>query len=72
MHEPVGERYRRLVLASDTIAATAQAGQFLMITVPPHDGDTIPCTVFLVDGRQLAVVLTITSDRGAYIADIPR
>ena len=41
VHEPVGERYRRLVLASDTIAATAQAGQFLMITVPPHDGATI-------------------------------
>ncbi|ANP72088.1 hypothetical protein [Cryobacterium arcticum] len=41
VHEPVGERYRRLVLASDTIAATAQAGQFLMITVPPSDGDTI-------------------------------
>jgi len=41
VHEPVGERYRRLVLASDTIAATAQAGQFLMITVPPHGGDTI-------------------------------
>ncbi|MCU1447576.1 dihydroorotate oxidase electron transfer subunit [Cryobacterium sp.] len=41
VHEPVGERYRRLVLASNTIAATAQAGQFLMITVPPHGGDTI-------------------------------
>ena len=41
VHEPVGERYRRLVLASDTIAATAQAGQFVMITVPPHAGDTI-------------------------------
>jgi dihydroorotate dehydrogenase electron transfer subunit len=41
VHEPVGERYRRLVLASATIAATAQAGQFLMITVPPSGGDTI-------------------------------
>ena len=41
VHEPVGQRYRRLVLASDTIAATAQAGQFLMITVPPNGGDTI-------------------------------
>ena len=41
VHEPVGERYRRLVLASDTIAQTAQAGQFLMITVPPSGGDTI-------------------------------
>jgi dihydroorotate dehydrogenase electron transfer subunit len=41
VHEPVGERYRRLVLASATIAATAQAGQFLMITVPAHDGNTI-------------------------------
>jgi dihydroorotate dehydrogenase electron transfer subunit len=41
VHEPVGERYRRLVLASDTIAATAQAGQFVMVTVPPHGGDTI-------------------------------
>jgi dihydroorotate dehydrogenase electron transfer subunit len=41
VHEPVGERYRRLVLASDTIARTAQAGQFLMITVPPNGGDTI-------------------------------
>jgi len=41
VHEPVGERYRRLVLASDTIAATAQAGQFLMITVPPSGGDTV-------------------------------
>jgi dihydroorotate dehydrogenase electron transfer subunit len=41
VHEPVGERYRRLVLASATIARTAQAGQFLMVTVPPHSGDTI-------------------------------
>jgi dihydroorotate dehydrogenase electron transfer subunit len=41
VHEPVGERYRRLVLASDTIAATAQAGQFVMVTVPPNGGDTI-------------------------------
>lgn len=41
VHEPAGERYRRLVLASSTIAHTAQAGQFLMITVPPHGGDTI-------------------------------
>jgi len=41
VHEAVGERYRRLVLASDTIAATAQAGQFLMVTVPPNAGDTI-------------------------------
>ena len=41
VHEPVGERYRRLVLAGDTIAATAQAGQFLMVTVPPNHGDTI-------------------------------
>ena len=41
VHEPVGERYRRLVLASSTIAHTALAGQFLMITVPPHAGDTI-------------------------------
>ncbi|WEO78616.1 dihydroorotate oxidase electron transfer subunit [Cryobacterium sp. SO2] len=41
LHEPVAQRYHRLVLASDTIAATAQAGQFMMITVPPHDGDRI-------------------------------
>ena len=41
VHEPVGERYRRLVLASDSIAATAQAGQFLMLTVPPHAGERI-------------------------------
>ncbi|MGY4860135.1 iron-sulfur cluster-binding protein [Cryobacterium sp. AP23] len=41
VHEPVGERYRRLVLASDTIARTAQAGQFLMVTVLPHEGDRI-------------------------------
>ncbi|POH68819.1 dihydroorotate oxidase electron transfer subunit [Cryobacterium zongtaii] len=41
VHEPVGERYRRLVVASSTIAHTALAGQFLMITVPPHAGDTI-------------------------------
>jgi dihydroorotate dehydrogenase electron transfer subunit len=41
VHEPVGERYRRLVLAGDTIAATAQAGQFVMLTVPPHGGDRI-------------------------------
>jgi dihydroorotate dehydrogenase electron transfer subunit len=41
VHEPVGERYRRLVLASDTIAQTAQAGQFVMITVPPSGGDRI-------------------------------
>ncbi len=41
VHEPVGERYRRLVLASGTITSTAQAGQFLMITVPPHAGDRI-------------------------------
>lgn len=51
-----------------TAAASADCAQIEV----PHDGDTIPCTVFLVDGRQLAVVLTITSDRGAYIADIPR
>lgn len=41
VHEPVGERYRRLVLASGTIAATAQAGQFVMVTVPPHAGERI-------------------------------
>jgi len=41
VHEPAGERYRRLVLASDTIARTAQAGQFLMITVPSNGGDTL-------------------------------
>ncbi|HSP51762.1 MAG TPA: hypothetical protein VLO00_02605, partial [Cryobacterium sp.] len=41
VHEVVGERYRRLVLATDTIATTALAGQFLMITVPPADGERI-------------------------------
>jgi dihydroorotate dehydrogenase electron transfer subunit len=40
-HEVVGVRYRRLVLESATIARTAQAGQFLMITVPPHAGERI-------------------------------
>ncbi|WP_198411610.1 MULTISPECIES: dihydroorotate oxidase electron transfer subunit [unclassified Cryobacterium] len=41
VHEVVGERYRRLVLATDTIATTALAGQFLMITVPPTGGERI-------------------------------
>ncbi|WP_198417128.1 dihydroorotate oxidase electron transfer subunit [Cryobacterium sinapicolor] len=41
VHEVVGERYRRLVLASATIATTALAGQFLMITVPPALGERI-------------------------------
>ncbi|TFC76974.1 dihydroorotate oxidase electron transfer subunit [Cryobacterium cheniae] len=41
VHEVVGERYRRLVLATDTIATTALAGQFLMITVPPAEGERI-------------------------------
>lgn len=41
VHEIVGERYRRLVLAADTIATTALAGQFLMITVPPAQGERI-------------------------------
>jgi dihydroorotate dehydrogenase electron transfer subunit len=41
LHEPAGERYRRLVLASSTIAHTAQPGQFVMITVPPHAGERI-------------------------------
>ncbi|MBC7441187.1 MAG: dihydroorotate oxidase electron transfer subunit [Ramlibacter sp.] len=41
VHDVVGERYHRLVLATPTIAATALAGQFLMITVPPKDGERI-------------------------------
>ncbi|MCY7286838.1 MAG: hypothetical protein LH624_00930, partial [Cryobacterium sp.] len=41
VHEVVGERYRRLVLATNTIATTALAGQFLMITVPPKGGERI-------------------------------
>jgi dihydroorotate dehydrogenase electron transfer subunit len=41
VHEIVGERYHRLVLAAGTIAATALAGQFLMITVPPRGGERI-------------------------------
>ena len=41
VHEPVGERYRRLVLATSAIADSAQAGQFVMVTVPPAGGDTI-------------------------------
>ncbi|MCI4659798.1 MULTISPECIES: iron-sulfur cluster-binding protein [Cryobacterium] len=40
-HEVVRERYRRLTLSCGTIAATALAGQFLMITVPPHGGERI-------------------------------
>ena len=41
VHDVVGERYRRLVLKTDTIATTALAGQFLMITVPPAEGERI-------------------------------
>ncbi|TFD26830.1 dihydroorotate oxidase electron transfer subunit [Cryobacterium cryoconiti] len=41
VHEVVGERYRRLVLRTATIATTALAGQFLMITVPPKGGERI-------------------------------
>ncbi|TFC97852.1 dihydroorotate oxidase electron transfer subunit [Cryobacterium breve] len=41
VHDVVGERYRRLVLATDTIATTALAGQFLMITVPSRGGERI-------------------------------
>lgn len=40
-HSNVGGRYRRLVLSTDTIARTALAGQFLMITVPPSGGERI-------------------------------
>ncbi|WP_198413919.1 dihydroorotate oxidase electron transfer subunit [Cryobacterium algoritolerans] len=40
-HTNVGQRYRRLVLATGTIARTALAGQFLMITVPPTGGERI-------------------------------
>ncbi|MDY7557070.1 hypothetical protein RGU41_10120 [Cryobacterium sp. 10C3] len=40
-HEVVRERYHRLTLSCGTIAATALAGQFLMITVPPHGGERI-------------------------------
>ncbi|WP_198416017.1 MULTISPECIES: dihydroorotate oxidase electron transfer subunit [Cryobacterium] len=41
VHDIVGERYHWLVLATRTIAATALAGQFLMITVPPKGGERI-------------------------------
>ncbi|TFD70981.1 dihydroorotate oxidase electron transfer subunit [Cryobacterium fucosi] len=40
-HTNVGERYRRLLLSTDTIARTALAGQFVMITVPPSGGERI-------------------------------
>ena len=40
-HTAVGERYRRLLLSTGTIARTALAGQFLMITVPPSGGERI-------------------------------
>ncbi|WP_205750069.1 dihydroorotate oxidase electron transfer subunit [Cryobacterium sp. SO1] len=67
VHEPVGERYRRLVLASDTIAHTAQAGQFLMITVPPNGGDTIllPRPMAIHRRRLATPARPATSDRPA-------
>ena len=70
VHEPVGERYRRLVLASDTIAATAQAGQFLMITVPPHGGDTIllPRPMAIHRRRAAITARPATADRSAIVA----
>jgi len=40
-HTAVGDRYRRLLLATGTIARTALAGAFLMITVPPSGGERI-------------------------------
>ncbi len=40
-HTAVGDRYRRLLLATATIARTALAGSFLMITVPPSGGERI-------------------------------
>jgi dihydroorotate dehydrogenase electron transfer subunit len=70
VHEPVGERYRRLVLASDTIAATAQAGQFLMITVPPSGGDTIllPRPMAIHRRRPATPARPATGDRPATAA----
>jgi dihydroorotate dehydrogenase electron transfer subunit len=40
-HTAVGDRYRRLLLATGTIARTALAGTFLMITVAPSGGERI-------------------------------
>ena len=70
LHEPVGERYRRLVLASGTIAATAQAGQFLMVTVPPHGGDTIllPRPMAIHRRRPSITARPTTADRSATVA----
>lgn len=70
VHEPVGERYRRLVLGSSTIAGTALAGQFLMITVPPHDGDTIllPRPMAIHRRRPAVTARAATAGRAATVA----
>ena len=70
VHEPAGERYRRLVLASDAIAAAAQAGQFLMITVPPNGGDTVllPRPMAIHRRRPAAPARPATADQLATVA----
>ncbi|TQL44935.1 dihydroorotate dehydrogenase electron transfer subunit [Homoserinimonas aerilata] len=40
-HDIVGTRYHRLTLRSPEIAATASAGQFVMVSVPESAGDRI-------------------------------
>jgi len=40
-HEVIGGRYHRLVLRSPSIAARADAGQFVMITVPSAAGERV-------------------------------
>ncbi|MEV0052582.1 dihydroorotate oxidase electron transfer subunit [Saccharopolyspora shandongensis] len=40
-HEPIGDRYRALRLQAPKIATTAQAGQFVMLTVA-RNGETAP------------------------------
>lgn len=51
-------------------ALEATSAQCAHVEVP-RDGDTVPCTVTLVDASAVDVVLTFTSDSGSYIAETP-
>lgn len=58
-HTATGDRYRRLVLTAPTIAATAQPGQFVMLTVP-GDGTTYSSQHVLP--RPMAIFRTDTAE----------
>ncbi|MGV8876498.1 MAG: dihydroorotate oxidase electron transfer subunit [Rhodoglobus sp.] len=67
-HKPLGERYMDLVLDAPTIAATAQPGQFVMLTVarPGHSVPVLPRPMAIystdVDAGLIQILYGVVGD----------